>query len=234
MVRVVLIDVDNTLLDFDGYVKFAMKIGFEKFGFKKYEEWMYDEFCVINKGFWLAYERGEVTYEGILKNRWNSVFEKLGIEGDGVAFEKFFKGTLFNNAILIDGAIDALEYLSKKYIVCTATNGPLLQQKNRLSISGIDKFTTFDFISEEMGIQKPDPGFFDMAIGKINACLENRGQERVLRNEIVMIGDSMTSDIAGAKASGIKTCFFDKNKTANSSAPTDYYMDGWEQIKNIL
>jgi len=77
MIRVVMIDVDNTLLDFDEYVKFAMKTGFEKFGFKKYEEWMYDEFCIINHGFWRAYEKGEVSYEDILNNRWKSIWNRF-------------------------------------------------------------------------------------------------------------------------------------------------------------
>jgi HAD superfamily hydrolase (TIGR01549 family) len=234
VIRVVLIDVDNTLLDFDGYVKFAMKTGFEQFGFIKYEDWMYDEFCVINHGYWSAYEKGEVSYEYILNNRWDSVFEKLGIVGDGVAFEKFFKGTLFNNAILINGAIDALKYLSGKYVVCTATNGPFEQQKNRLEISGINKFTTIDFISEQMGVQKPKKEFFDYAINELNAYFKSRGENELSKDEIIMIGDSASSDINGAKNSGIKACYFDKNKVGKIPQNADYSIDDWLQINRIL
>ena len=224
MIRVVLIDVDNTLLDFDGYVKFAMKTGFEQFGFKAYEEWMYDEFCVINHGFWRAYEKGEVTYEDILNNRWNSVFEKLGIEGDGVAFEKFFKGTLFNNAILINGAIDALKYLNVKYVVCTATNGPLLQQKNRLKISGIDEFTTLDFISEEMGFAKPDKRFFDLVAASI---------PHFKKGEAIVIGDSLSSDIQGGINAGLDTCWFNPKGKSGLHKAT-YEITNILHIKSIL
>ena len=226
MIRVVLIDVDNTLLDFDGYVKFAMKTGFEQFGFKAYEEWMYDEFCVINHGFCRAYEKGEVTYEDILNNRWNSVFEKLGIEGDGVAFEKFFKGTLFNNAILINGAIDALKYLNVKYVVCTATNGPLLQQKNRLKISGIDEFTTLDFISEEMGFAKPDKRFFDLVAASI---------PHFKKGEAIVIGDSLSSDIQGGINAGLDTCWFNPScHTAPSDMPITYTVSRLEDVRDII
>ncbi len=234
MIRVVLVDVDNTLLDFDGYVKYAMKTGFEQFGLKVYEDWMYDEFCAINHEFWRAYEKGEVTYEDILNNRWNSVFERLGIEGDGVAFEKFFKGTLFNNAILINGSIDALKYLSGKYVVCTATNGPFAQQKNRLKISGINEFTTLDFISEEMGEQKPKREFFDIAKQRLDEYFAQIGEDSVKFEEMIMIGDSVSSDMNGAKNVGIKTCYFDKSETNKKCAEADMSISGWKEVKNVL
>jgi YjjG family noncanonical pyrimidine nucleotidase len=234
VIKLVLVDVDNTLLDFDEYVKYAMRTGFEKFGYKKYEDWMYDEFCVINKRFWTAYEQNELTYDQLLNNRWNTVFEKLGIVGDGVAFEKFFKGTLFNNAILIDGAINALKYLSGKYVVCTATNGPTLQQKNRLAISGIDKFMTFNFISEEMGVQKPKREFFELALDTVNRYLKERGEKEIDKSEVIMIGDSLSSDINGAKNSEMQTCFFDRHKDGKAPQNADFYLRDWSQIKRIL
>ena len=233
MIKAVLIDVDNTLLDFDEYVKFAMRTGFEKFGFKKYEDWMYDEFCLINSEFWGAYEKGEITYEEIMKGRWNAIFEKLGIVGDGVEFEKFFKGTLFHNAILMDGALETLNYLSTKYIVCTATNGPYLQQLNRLKISGIEKYVTLNFISEEMGVAKPDKAFFTLALDRINERQREKGERELSFDNLIMIGDSLSSDMLGAKNSGIKTCFFDKNNK-NKPFDYDYKITKLTQIKDIL
>ena len=233
MIKAVLIDVDNTLLDFDEYVKYAMRTGFEKFGFKHYEDWMYDEFCSINSEFWGAYEKGEITYEEIMKGRWNAVFEKLGIVGDGVEFEKFFKGTLFHNAILMDGAIETLNYLSTKYIVCTATNGPHLQQLNRLKISGIEKYITHNFISEEMGVAKPDKAFFTLALDRINERQREKGESEITKDNLIMIGDSLSSDMAGAKNSGIKTCFFDKHNK-NKPFDYDYKITNLTQIKDIL
>lgn len=233
MIKAVLIDVDNTLLDFDKYVKYAMSTGFEKFGFKQYEDWMYDEFCLINNAFWRAFEKGEIAYEEIMQGRWNKVFEKLGIVGDGIEFEKFFKDTLFYNAILIDGAIETLEYLSKKYIVCTATNGPHLQQLNRLKISGIEKYITHNFISEEMGVAKPDKAFFSLALERINQKQRENDKSELTFDNLIMIGDSLSSDMAGAKNSGIKTCFFDRNNK-NNPFDYDYKITKLTQVKDIL
>lgn len=233
MIKAVLIDVDNTLLNFDEYVKYAMRVGFEKFGFKKYEDWMYDEFCLINNGFWRSYEKGEIAYEEIMQNRWNKVFEKLGIVGDGVEFEKFFKDTLFFNAILMDGAIETLQYLADKYIVCTATNGPYLQQLNRLKISGIEKYITHNFISEEMGVAKPDKAFFSLALERINQKQRENNKSELAFDNLIMIGDSLSSDMAGAKNSGIKTCFFDKNNK-NKPFSYDYKITKLTQVKDIL
>ena len=233
MIKAVLIDVDNTLLDFDKYVKYAMRTGFEKFGFKQYEDWMYDEFCLINNAFWLSYEKGEIAYEEIMQNRWNKVFEKLGIVGDGIEFEKFFKDTLFYNAILMDGAIETLNYLSTKYIVCTATNGPYLQQLNRLKISGIDKYITHNFISEEMGVAKPDKAFFSLALERINQKQRENDKSELTFDNLIMIGDSLSSDMAGAKNSGIKTCFFDKHNK-NKPFDYDYKITKLTQVKDIL
>ena len=111
----------------------------------------------------------------------------------------------------MDGAIETLNYLSTKYIVCTATNGPHLQQLNRLKISGIEKYITHNFISEEMGVAKPDKAFFTLALDRINERQREKGESELTFDNLIMIGDSLSSDMAGAKNSGIKTCFFDKN-----------------------
>ena len=234
MIKAVLIDVDNTLLDFDEYVKYAMKRGMEEFNIGKYEDWMYDDFCAVNSVCWRAYEDGEITYEDILKTRWNNVFEKIGVKGDGVAFEKFFKATLFNNAILIDGAIESLEYLSKKYIVCTATNGPHLQQENRLKISGISNYTLLNCISEEMGVKKPEKEFFETALSRINEKQREKGEAEISFEQTIMIGDSLSSDMKGAQNCGIKTCFFDKQKSGKKVEGIDYVITSLLQIKDIL
>lgn len=229
MIKAVLIDIDNTLLDFDGYVKFAMKKGFEDFGLIEYKDEMFDTFTAINNQMWQAIEKGEITYEQLLKTRWNKVFKEIGVAFDGCVFEKFFKDTLFYNAILVDGAIDALKYLKEKYILAVASNGPYLQQLNRLKIAGINKYISHNFISEKIGVSKPERKFFEYCLKELN---EN---DQILPSEIMMIGDSLSSDMLGAINFGIKTCFYDRNKTNNTkNLKIDYVMQSLDQIKNIL
>ena len=118
MFKAIFIDIDNTLLDFDGFVRSAMKTGFEKFGLAEYEPRMYDTFTRINSGLWKRLELGELDFEYIQKNRWNEVFEELKIDFSGPEFEAYFRSFLWDCAIPIDGAyelLEALQGLKKEY-----------------------------------------------------------------------------------------------------------------------
>ena len=99
MLKVVLFDIDNTLLSFDGYVKESMKTGFKKFGIGPYEDEMFPVFNKINSSLWQLLEKGELDFDELQKIRWNLIFERLGISADGIAFEKYFRECLFESAI---------------------------------------------------------------------------------------------------------------------------------------
>ncbi len=206
-IKAVLLDIDNTLLDFDAYVQQAMAEGFAAFGLGKFDQQIYETFSVVNHGLWQALERGELTYEQLLKIRWNRVFEALGISFDGPTFEKYFKGRLFHNAIPIPGAMALLKHLQGQYVLAVASNGPYEQQMNRLRIAGMEPYFQHFFISQAMGVQKPDLAFFAYCLQEINL---HRTQP-IAPEEVLMIGDSLSSDIAGAAAAGMKTCYFDKH-----------------------
>ncbi len=230
MIKAVLFDIDNTLLDFDEYVKESMKIGFEKFGLGEYNDEIYKTFEEVNGGVWRRLERGEISYEELLKIRWNTVFSALGIDFDGVVFEKFFKDGIFDNAIVISGAYEILEYLQGKYILGVAGNGPLVQQTNRLRIAGLDKFFPYVFLSEAVGHSKPSGKFFEHCLRTINA-----GGEGILPGEILMVGDSLTSDIKGACDAGFATCFFDKRKRGVSgNFSPDHVIEELTELRKII
>ena len=151
MLKVIMFDIDNTLLSFDEYVKESMKKGFEKFEIGIYEDSMFDIFSQVNTGLWHAIENGEMNFEELKKKRWNMIFERLGISADGEAFEKYFRDCLFESAIPIDGAVELLDYLYGKYTLCVASNGPHLQQVNRLKTGGMLPYFSDLFVSEEIG-----------------------------------------------------------------------------------
>ncbi len=229
-IKAVLIDIDDTLLDFDAYVKQTMKNGFEKFGFPPYTEDMYRVFLGINTSLWHELEKGNLTFEKLKKIRWNYVLEALNIAFDGEIFEEYFRKALFFSAIPVDGALDILTYLSKKVPVFAASNGPYEQQINRLKTGNMHSYFTDFFISEKIGFSKPSFEYFDFCYKKV---LETKPD--VLPENIIMIGDSLSSDISGASSFGMKTCFFDKKKKGKvSDASFDFYIDSLDQIKNIL
>ena len=231
MLKVILFDIDNTLLSFDEYVKDSMKNGFEKFEIGIYKDEMFDVFTEVNSGLWRALERGELSFEELKKTRWNLIFERMGITADGVAFEKYFRDRLFDNAIPIDGAMDLLDYLSDKYILCVASNGPYLQQLNRLKVCGMFRYFSDFFISEEVGSQKPSSSFFNTCINRLNA----KSKETILPCEMMIIGDSLSSDMAGGIQIGMQTCFYNPaQKPIPCEMNLTHQVTSLKEIKNIL
>ena len=132
LIKVVLLDIDNTLLSFSGYVKEAMRDGFSRFGLKPYTDEMFPIFEKINNSLWRQLEQGALTFEELLECRWNRIFKALEIDFDGKKFEEYFRRELFYSAVPEEGANDLLDYLKSKYILCVASNGPYEQQMNRL------------------------------------------------------------------------------------------------------
>ena len=119
MLKAVLMDIDDTLLDFGKCAEQAMRIGFAEWGLP-YDDSTYATFTRINDGLWLMIERGELTTQQLFEFRWNRIFEALGIQADGAAFEKRFLDLLYETAIPVDGADEICRYLKGKYILCAA------------------------------------------------------------------------------------------------------------------
>lgn len=231
MIKVVLFDIDNTLLSFDEYVKQSMKNGFEKFEICTYKEEMFSVFNQINSGLWQAIENGELVFEELQQKRWNMIFESLGISADGVAFEKYFREGLFENAIPEKGAMELLKYLYGKYTLCVASNGPYLQQKNRLKISGMLPYFSDIFISEEIGSSKPSEKFFNICMDRLNAKTE----QTVKPDEVMIIGDSLSSDMIGGIQFGMQTCFYNpKTKPVPQGLKINYNVASLKEIESIL
>ena len=229
MIKAVFIDIDDTLLDFDAYVKWAMKSGFEKFRLKEYDESMFSVFDEVNNALWDRIEKGTLDFKGLEKIRFNRVFEKLGICFEGEVFEKYFRQCIWDSAVEVPGAKRMLEYLSKKYILCVASNGPYEQQKHRLDIGGMLDFFDFVFISEKFGVSKPEEGFYKKAFEELN---EGRS-EPIFPSECVMLGDSLRSDIAGGKNFGMKTVWFNR-RDVESTHSADYEIGDLKEIEGVL
>lgn len=234
MIKAVFLDIDNTLLDFDAYVKDSMTAGFEKYGLKKYEDWMFPVFQEVNHVLWCQLEQGELSYQELLKIRWNQVFQGLEIDFDGEVFEEFFKGYLYESAIPVEGALELLEYLKGKYVICAASNGPHGQQVNRLTLGGMIGYFDHLFISERLGIAKPAKEFFEIALRELNEEQVRQGKDEILPSEILMIGDSLSSDMTGGNNSGLKTCLFDWKCKDTKGMHLDYVVHTLKEIQNIL
>ena len=224
MITTVLLDVDNTLLDFNLCAKESMRLAAEKFGISLPAN-IFDIFHEINTGLWHDIEKGKLTRQGLYKIRWKTIFEVIGVDFDGETFEAQFVENLHTVAIPVEGATDLLDYLHSKYTLCVASNAAYGQQVSRLTRADMLKYMKHLFISEQIGAPKPSPEFFDK-------CIEALG---VGTDELIMIGDSISADINGAHGYGIKTCFYNHAKAAlPSDLCADYAVNSLAEIKNIL
>ena len=231
MIQVVLIDIDNTLLSFSGYVKEAMRDGFAQYGLKPYTEAMFPVFERINNSLWEQIEQGTLSFEELTEIRWNLIFHALGISFDGRIFEQYFREKLFFSAVPEPGAVELLEYLSRRYRLCIASNGPYEQQINRLRLGNMYDFFTHFFVSSQIGAQKPSAAFFDFCFNE----LRSSGFPNLVPEETIIIGDSLSSDIAGGAGYGMHTCLYQKQPTpALDTSKAEHIVRSLAEIQQIL
>ena len=200
--KYILFDVDDTLLDFQkaeeqAFIKLLGNYNIE-FNQKYYQIYKNE-----NKRLWKEFELGNIEKKEIFDNRMIPLFNQLNINDDPVKASYTFLEYLSEGAYLIGDTYKVLEKLSKKYKLYVITNGVAKVQYPRIAKVGIDKFFTNVFVSEEIGYQKPKKEFFDYVANNI---------EGFNKEEAIVIGDSLSSDIKGAIEYGIDTCWFNPNK----------------------
>ncbi len=223
-IKVILLDIDNTILDFNKSAEKAVEIAFKICGLEHNEN-TFSVFIEQNDMLWRKIERGELTRQGLHKVRFKSIFEVLGISGDAEKTETEFRKSLFNIAEPVDGALDLVKYLSSKYKVYSASNAIYNQQINRLKIAGLIEYFSGFFVSEKIGHQKPTKEFFDYCFNNLT----------VKKEQAIMIGDSLTADILGANNYGIKSVWLDRGLGQNAGEiKPDFTVQALHQIKNIL
>ena len=226
--RAAFIDIDGTLLDFGAHVRRVLEEGFRVFGLGPFTPHALETFHRINDALWRRLEEGEITREQLLAVRFSRFLEELGLEGDGPAFERLFRSRIRTSAVPVPGAAEMLRDMSRDFLLCVASNGPLEQQTERLRLAGMLDFFDFIFTSEDLGIQKPDPGFFRIAFERLN-----EGREvPVLPRDAVMIGDSVNSDIRGGKQWGMATVLFCPGGPPEC-CPADAWTDDLSRVPDV-
>ena len=228
MYTTLLFDADNTLLDFDKDERQALIRVLNEYGVPVSEENI-KTYSKINQGLWKQFEKGEITKPELKKIRFALFFDAIGFDKNVDAFEinERYLSFLSEGGNLLDGAKELCENLkSNGYDMHIVTNGVANTQKRRLTQSGILPFFTKLFVSETVGYQKPRKEFFDYVLNDI---------EEKDMSKILLIGDSLSSDIKGAVDSGIKCVWFNKEKTPlpDNTAP-DYIINELDELYDIL
>lgn len=215
----ILWDVDNTLLDFQYSQKYALNCAFSKFGLS-IDDSIHEMYDQINQMFWKRFELGEVTKSELLRGRFQVLFQQLDI--DFVSIEEFlseYEGELGNVISYLDNSLELCKKLKGKVKQYVITNGVTSTQTNKLKISGLIDCMEDIFISEQVGIQKPYREFFDY-------CLQRIDEKDF--SKILVVGDSISSDIKGAVQAGLTSCWYNPKAEENKSI----YIPNYE-IRNL-
>ena len=193
----ILLDLDDTLLDFGAAEKVALSKTLLELGIEPTEAKLH-RYHEINISQWEAFERGELSRERVLTRRFELFFEELGLSIDAQACEDRYRHYLGIGHYFVEGAEALLEYLVPKYKLYLASNGVAETQYSRLESAGISHYFDEIFISETTGHHKPEREYFDYCFARIPDFDPNT---------TLIIGDSLSSDILGGNNAGIHTCW---------------------------
>lgn len=223
MIKAVLIDIDDTIFDFEKCSKNAFKKTLKKLDLF-YEEKDFSYFNKVNDILWTKQKLGELNINQVFIERSNMMSKYFGLDIEKEIFNNLFVEFLYDEIEIVDEIEDLLSYLSNKYQIFAASNGVYDMQVNRLKKSNLDKYFDEIFVSDKVGFEKPDKRFFQkiMNITKFS------------NDDLIMIGDSIKSDIIGAKNSNIKSIYFNKENKKNSDENFTYQVKNLSEIKKIL
>ena len=212
--KVILWDIDGTLLNFHLAEKAAISTLFTRFQLGICTEQMLQRYSVINAGYWKKLETGELSKPQVLIGRFKTFFQEFDLDTScAEAFNEAYQLALGDTVCFNPGGLEAVRALKGKVLQYAVTNGTLVAQRKKLAASGLDQLLDGVFISDVIGIEKPNIGFFQAVWNQIGSYDPQ---------EVLIIGDSLTSDIRGGNNAGIRTCWFNPE---GLPAPEDLRID---------
>lgn len=227
-----LFDLDQTLLDFHASEEKALGIVLNKNGLPFSDE-IYQAFKTYNKALWLELEKGTISRTELFTKRFQDIFARCGGDPsklDPLEVNDDFIRTMAVNGVLMDGALEFAEKVRNgipEARIYIASNGATVNAKGRIASTGLDRYIDGLFVSDEMGVAKPAAAFFDI-------CLRQIGEPR---ESCIMVGDSLTSDMLGAKNASLKSVWFmptGNTEEAVMAYDIDYCASSFEELYEVL
>ena len=225
MFKYVLFDLDGTLMNFNCAESLAFKTVLDSYAIA-YNEYIFNEYIRINNSLWNALTRCETTMYLIQTTRFSELFKKFGYDIDGTEANKIYHESLQNQYQLMPYALEVIRELSKIANLAIVTNGVTNTQKTRISKSAISPYISGIFISEEVGYEKPKIEFFNTVF-------------RFFHNpqlcDIIIVGDSLQSDIQGGINAGICTCYYNpQNNNISEYINPNYIISDLREVVEIV
>lgn len=227
MIKTILWDVDGTLLDFLAAEKAAIRACFAQFGLGDCPEERIARYSAINQRYWRRLENGEITKPQVLVGRFEEFFAQEGIDPAlAVPFNEAYQVKLGDTVCFMDRSDALIARLRGRVRQYAVTNGTRVAQERKLEKSGLGKLFDGVFISELVGAEKPSPAFFDCVFDHIGP---------VDRSEVLIVGDSLTSDMRGGLQAGIPCCWYNpRNLPRPQGMELDYIIHNLNQVEDIL
>ncbi len=227
MIKVILWDIDGTLLDFEAAEKTAIGQCFASHDMGECTEEMLKRYSAINRKYWEALEKGKMSKPEILVGRFREFFETEGLPVEKAeSFNAEYQVRLGDTVVFCDNAFELVQKYKGQTKQYAVTNGTKVAQDRKLKNSKLD--TLFDdiFISDVLGVEKPNIGFFDIVFERIGDYA---------KDEVLIVGDSLTSDIKGGNNAGILTCWYNPKKMENTKGVNvDFEITNLWEIEHIL
>lgn len=225
MIKTVLFDLDDTLLDFHQAEAIALRQTLIALELEP-EETAIARYSEINAAQWRLLEEGKLTREQVLTRRFSILFDELGVERSSEQAREIYERLLGIGHYFIPGAPEVLAALVPKYDLYLVSNGTASVQESRLKSAGIQPYFKDIFISQVIGFDKPKKEFFDRCFAKI---------PNFVHEEAIIVGDSLTSDMRGGRNAGIRTCWFNPHKKPRcADIPVDYEIGALPELVTLL
>lgn len=227
MYKYLLWDIDGTILDFKASEAIAIRNLFEKYNLGICTDEMLADYSLINEKYWQILERGEMTKPQILLGRFTEFFSKYGLDVSlAQIFNENYQVELGTCPVFMQNAEVVLQACKGKYRQIGVTNGTKIAQTGKLKASGLDAILDAVYISEDVGVEKPGVVFFEHVFSK----------EKIYdKNQVIIIGDSLTSDMQGGINYGIDTCWFNpKHKENAKGLKLTYDIDDLLKVLDIV
>lgn len=225
----ILFDLDHTLWDYETNSEETLRDLFARFGMEDLGvtsfRYFFETFRRVNVDLWDRYDRGLIGQEVIRTERFQRVFQESGVDDYklSVEFSAVYLRELPLKKNLLPQAKEILDYLHPLYPMTIVTNGFDEIQSKKISSAGISHYFKHVVTSQRAGNKKPSPRIFEFALSQSGHAPETA----------VMIGDNLQTDIAGARASGIDTIFFNPGRTAHEAAVT-HEIHSLEELRKLL
>ena len=225
MVEFLLLDLDDTILDFQKGEEYGLRKTLLDAGIEPTEA-ICARYSQINKAYWKRLELGEVTREQVMVGRFETLYSELGVDADPISSSAAYMDNMSSVHFFLPGAEEAVKILSQKYRLFLVSNGTASAQHRRLTSAGLYPYFEQVFISQEVGYNKPAKEFFDLCFARIPGFDPQKA---------LIVGDSLSSDIQGGINAGIRTCWVNPaHKKAPESRRPDYEIESIVRLDNLL